>query len=323
VVPCPARAHHGRRARPDARDLDDAAALRDLKRLGFSDRRIARWSGELTRRGTFARGTQRSACTPVYGRVDTCAAEFVAHTPYLYSTYEDRERGQGPERREKVIILGGGPNRIGQGIEFDYCCVHAAFALREPGSRPSWSTATRRLSRPTTTPADRLYFEPLTLEDVLASATRSAGEELWGDRAVRRADPAQAGERARRRGRPLLGTTADAIDRAEDRGRFDELLGKLDLARPRGASPRASAEARSRSRSEIGYPVVVRPSYVLGGRAMMICHDEVELDDLRPPRGRSRARGGYPDILVDEFLEDAIEVDVDAWATEATWRSAA
>ena len=279
------------------------AWLRPAKQAGFSDRRLAAlWgSGEDDVRAL----RRREGVTPVYKRVDTCAAEFEAHTPYLYSTYE-QECEAWPTERRKIAILGGGPNRIGQGIEFDYCCVHAAFALREAGFETIMINCNPETVSTDYDTSDRLYFEPLTLEDVLAIVEREKPEGLivqyGGQTPLRLAVPLE------RAGAPILGTPPDAIDRAEDRERFDDLLEKLSLRRPPGAVARSTAEAESVA-ARVGYPVLVRPSYVLGGRAMQIVHDVASLRDYM--RYAVKASPEHP-VLIDRFLADAIEVDVDA-----------
>ncbi|MDH3525843.1 MAG: carbamoyl-phosphate synthase large subunit, partial [Acidobacteriota bacterium] len=279
------------------------AWLRPAKQAGFSDRRLAAlWgSGEDDVRAL----RRREGVTPVYKRVDTCAAEFEAHTPYLYSTYE-QECEAWPTERRKIAILGGGPNRIGQGIEFDYCCVHAAFALREAGFETIMINCNPETVSTDYDTSDRLYFEPLTLEDVLAIVEREKPEGLivqyGGQTPLRLAVPLE------RAGAPILGTPPDAIDRAEDRERFDDLLEKLSLRRPPGAVARSTAEAESVA-ARVGYPVLVRPSYVLGGRAMQIVHDVGSLRDYM--RYAVKASPEHP-VLIDRFLADAIEVDVDA-----------
>ena len=286
-------------ARPEERD----DWLRPAKQAGFSDQRLAAlWGlseGEV-------RGRRHAAgLRPVYKRVDTCAAEFEAYTPYLYSTYEDECEAR-PTDRRKVMILGGGPNRIGQGIEFDYCCVHAVFALREAGFETIMVNCNPETVSTDYDTSDRLYFEPLTLEDVLEIHDKEQPEgvivQFGGQTPLRLA---VALERA---GVPILGTPPDAIDRAEDRERFDQLLEKLALRRPPGAVARSPAEAEAVA-ARLGYPVLVRPSYVLGGRAMQIVNDP---DSLRGyMRDAVRASPEHP-VLVDRFLADAIEVDVDA-----------
>ena len=287
------------------------------KRLGISDRRIMKLAG--VKEEDVRKARHKHGLRPVYKRVDTCAAEFDAGTPYLYSTYEARSECEArPTDRKKVIILGGGPNRIGQGIEFDYCCVHAVMALREAGYETIMVNCNPETVSTDYDTSDRLYFEPLTREDVLeiVDIERPLGVivTFGGQTPLRLAVPLQ------KAGVPLLGTSADSIDRAEDRQRFGELVKKLGLRSPAWGTAHGLAEARQIA-SEIGYPVMVRPSYVLGGRAMQIVHDESGLEHfvnqaLEASRRESLAGGsGTGDdaapILVDQFLRDAIEVDVD------------
>ncbi len=294
----------------DAGALRDAKRLRALKRMGFSDRRIAALAGSVeaeVRAARLALGVR-----PVYGRVDTCAAEFPAHTPYLYSTYEELDEAR-PSDRKKVIILGGGPNRIGQGIEFDYCCVHASFALRAAGIETVMVNCNPETVSTDYDTSDRLYFEPLTLEDVLGicDVERQSGELLGVIVQYGGQTPLKLSQGLAKAGVPILGTSADAIDRAEDRERFEALLTKLGLSRPRGGIARGTADAFKVAK-EIGYPVVVRPSYVLGGRAMMICHDEADLRAYVHLAVEAAREAGTQTILIDEFLGDAVELDVDA-----------
>jgi carbamoyl-phosphate synthase large subunit len=284
-------------------------ALRRFKRLGFSDRQIAALRGgteDEVRALRLSQGTRA-----VYARVDTCAAEFVAHTPYLYSTYETESESRPEAGRRKVLILGGGPNRIGQGIEFDYCCVHAVMALREMGFETVMVNCNPETVSTDYDTSDRLYFEPLTLEDVLNIVDEEKPEgvivQLGGQTPLKLAVPLE------KHGVRLLGTTADAIDRAEDRGRFDELLGKLALKRPRSGIARAPEEAFAIAEA-IGFPVLVRPSYVLGGRAMMIVYSRDDLAVFVSRAFEAARDAGTQTILVDEFLKDAIEVDVDCLA---------
>ncbi len=298
--------------------LRDRDALRALKRMGFSDHRIAALATDATPgswmidEDAVREARKALGVLPVFGRVDTCAAEFVARTPYLYSTYEDASEAE-PTDRKKVIILGGGPNRIGQGIEFDYCCVHAAFALRAAGIETVMVNCNPETVSTDYDTSDRLYFEPLTFEDVMAIVDEETkrGQLLGVIVQYGGQTPLKLARGLARAGVPILGTTADAIDRAEDRGRFDALLSKLDLARPRGGIARGVQDA-FRVAKEIGYPVVVRPSYVLGGRAMMICHDEADLSTYVHLAVEAAREAGTQSILLDEFLADAIEVDVDA-----------
>jgi carbamoyl-phosphate synthase large subunit len=294
-------------AEDDVRDGKTSADdLRRYKRLGFSDRQLAKLLGQTEDEVRALR--HRHGIRPVYARVDTCAAEFVAHTPYLYSTYESESESHAQTGKEKVVILGGGPNRIGQGIEFDYCCVHAVQALRALGYETIMVNCNPETVSTDYDTSDRLYFEPLTLEDVLAICDEEKPigviVQFGGQTPLKLAVPLEE------RGVRLLGTSADAIDRAEDRGRFDELLTKLALKRPRSGIAKGSDEA-FRIADEIGYPVLVRPSYVLGGRAMMIAYSRAELDAYVERAVEAARDAGTQTILVDEFLKDAIEVDVD------------
>lgn len=277
--------------------------LSDAKRMGFSDVRLARLLGcseaELRER------REQWKITPVFKTVDTCAAEFVAHTPYLYSTYEGEDEAQ-PSARKKVVILGGGPNRIGQGIEFDYCCVHAAFALKEDGFETIMVNCNPETVSTDYDTSDKLYFEPLTLEDVLSIVKEEQPfgviVQFGGQTPLRLSVPLE------RAGVPILGTSPDSIDRAEDRERFKEVLEKIGLRQPPSGTSRSTDEA-VRIAAEIGYPVLVRPSYVLGGRAMQIVYDESRL--RRYMREAVSVSPEHP-VLIDKFLDDAIEVDVDA-----------
>jgi len=289
--------------RPSLMRLVTAPVMREAKSLGLSDRRLAKLVGsdELTIRDA----RKRMGIEATFKVVDTCAAEFVAYTPYLYSTYE-RECEANPTDRPKVVILGAGPNRIGQGIEFDYCCVHAVFALREMGYETIMVNCNPETVSTDYDTADRLYFEPLTLEDVLNIVDREKPVgiivQFGGQTPLKLAVPLQ------RAGVKILGTSPDAIDRAEDRERFKQLLQKLALNQPPNGTAVSFRQAALIAR-QIGYPVLVRPSYVLGGRAMEIVYDEEDLRDYM-----ERAVQASPDhpILVDKFLEDAIEMDVDA-----------
>jgi carbamoyl-phosphate synthase large subunit len=278
------------------------------KRLGFSDRQIAKLAGGCEDDVRAIR--QRDAVLPAYARVDTCAAEFVAETPYMYSTYETSNEAMTTARR-KIVILGGGPNRIGQGIEFDYCCVHASMALHELGFETVMVNCNPETVSTDYDTSDRLYFEPLTLEDVLAICEEEKPfgvvVQFGGQTPLKLALPLTE------RGVRLLGTSADAIDRAEDRERFEDLLSKLSLKRPRSGIARGAEDA-FRIAQSIGYPVLVRPSYVLGGRAMMIAYSEEELVAYIHRAVEAARDAGAPTILVDEFLKDAIEVDVDCVA---------
>jgi len=277
--------------------------LRRAKRMGFSDRRLAALSG--TTETEIRERRLREGVVPVFKRVDTCGAEFEAHTPYLYSTYEQECEAR-PTDRKKVIILGGGPNRIGQGIEFDYCCVHGVLGLERDGYETIMVNCNPETVSTDYDTSDRLYFEPLTLEDVLAIVATEKPHgvivQFGGQTPLRLAVPLE------RAGVPILGTSPDAIDRAEDRERFANLLRKLGLNQPENGTAR-SVEAARRLAANIGYPVLVRPSYVLGGRAMQIVHDETALD--RYMREAVSVSPEHP-VLVDRFLANAIEVDVDA-----------
>jgi len=277
--------------------------LRYLKRAGFSDKRLA----------TLMRTTQTAVRTrrhelgvrPVYKRVDTCAAEFATDTAYLYSTYEE-ECEAAPSTREKIMVLGGGPNRIGQGIEFDYCCVHAALAMREDGYETIMVNCNPETVSTDYDTSDRLYFEPLTLEDVLeiVAVEQPAGVivQYGGQTPLKLARDLAAN------GVPIIGTSPDMIDAAEDRERFQKLLHDLGLRQPANRTARTEPEAL-RLAAEIGYPLVVRPSYVLGGRAMEVVHDPRDLE--RYMREAVKVSNDSP-VLLDRFLNDAIEVDVDA-----------
>lgn len=279
------------------------AWLRPAKQMGFSDLRLAElWN---TDEDAVRATRKRLGVTPVYKRVDTCAAEFEAHTPYLYSTYEEECESR-PTDRQKIMILGGGPNRIGQGIEFDYCCVHAVFALREAGFETIMVNCNPETVSTDYDTSDRLYFEPLTLEDVLAIVDVEKPDGIivqFGGQT-----PLKLAVALERAGAPIIGTSPDAIDRAEDRERFDELLESLKLKRPEGAVARSAPEAEAVA-EKVGYPVLVRPSYVLGGRAMQIVRDVEALREYM--QFAVRASPEHP-VLVDRFLSDAIEVDVDA-----------
>jgi carbamoyl-phosphate synthase large subunit len=281
----------------------DAAELRRLKRMGFSDRRLA----HLTRTSeTEVRARRHSfGIRPVYKRVDTCAAEFSTRTAYMYSTYEDECEAQ-PTDRRKVIVLGGGPNRIGQGIEFDYCCVHAALALSEDGYETIMVNCNPETVSTDYDTSDRLYFEPLTLEDVLeiVHVEKPLGVivQYGGQTPLKLARDLEAN------GVPIIGTTPDMIDMAEDRERFQQMLHRLGLRQPPNRTARTEAGAL-KAAEEIGYPLVVRPSYVLGGRAMEIVHEQRDLE--RYMREAVKVSNDSP-VLLDRFLNDAIEVDVDA-----------
>jgi carbamoyl-phosphate synthase large subunit len=279
--------------------------LRAAKRQGFSDRQLA----HLTRSSEDAVRARRKAAgvQAVYKRIDTCAAEFEANTPYMYSTYEDEDESR-PTSRRKVIILGGGPNRIGQGIEFDYCCCHASFALREEGIESIMVNCNPETVSTDYDTSDRLYFEPLTFEDVLRIVDVEQPDgvivQFGGQTPLGLALPLQAA------GVKILGTSPDSIDLAEDRKRFGALLADLKIPAPAWGTARSLDEAREIGR-RIGYPLLVRPSYVLGGRAMFVTHDEERLAETM--RRAVEASPEHP-VLLDRFLEDAFEVDVDALA---------
>ncbi len=277
--------------------------LHRLKRNGFSDRRLA----TLLATDQHAVREQRWALGihPVYKRVDTCAAEFATSTAYMYSTYEE-ECESHPTDRRKIMVLGGGPNRIGQGIEFDYCCVHAALALREDGYETIMVNCNPETVSTDYDTSDRLYFEPLTLEDVLEIVHIEKPHGMivqYGGQT-----PLKLARDLERNGVPIIGTSPDAIDRAEDRERFQKLLHDLDLLQPPNRTARTEDDAL-RLAAEIGYPLVVRPSYVLGGRAMEIVREEADLQ--RYMREAVKVSNDSP-VLLDRFLSDAIEVDVDA-----------
>ncbi|MEX2223546.1 MAG: carbamoyl-phosphate synthase large subunit [Candidatus Rokuibacteriota bacterium] len=283
----------------------DADVLRRAKQMGFADKRIAQLTSATEEQVRHAR--VKAGIKPVYKMVDTCAAEFVAHTPYLYSTYEEEDEAPATPR-EKVVILGSGPNRIGQGIEFDYACVHAAFALRDAGVEAIMVNCNPETVSTDYDTSDRLYFEPLTFEDVMNIVEREQPRgvivQFGGQTPLKLVVPLE------RAGVPILGTSPDAIDRAEDRRRFSDLLDRLGLAQAPGSTARSYEEA-ARIAATIGYPVLVRPSYVLGGRAMQIVYDEADLQSYM--KEAVRVSPEHP-ILVDKFLEDALEIDVDAIA---------
>ncbi|MBX3646666.1 MAG: carbamoyl-phosphate synthase large subunit [Rhodocyclaceae bacterium] len=281
----------------------DADEMRRLKRKGFSDRRLA-W---LLDTSETAVRMHRHALNvrPVYKRVDTCAAEFATHTAYMYSTYEEECEAQ-PTARKKIMVLGGGPNRIGQGIEFDYCCVHAALAMREDGYETIMVNCNPETVSTDYDTSDRLYFEPLTLEDILeiVNIEQPAGVivQFGGQTPLKRALDLEAN------GVPIIGTSPDMIDAAEDRERFQLMLHELGLKQPPNRTARTPEDAL-RLAAEIGYPLVVRPSYVLGGRAMEIVHEQQDLE--RYMREAVKVSNDSP-VLLDRFLNDATEVDVDA-----------
>ena len=280
-----------------------AAELRELKRKGFADRRLAKL---LNTDETSVRLHRHAAgVRPVYKRVDTCAAEFATATAYLYSSYEDECEAL-PTSNKKIMVLGGGPNRIGQGIEFDYCCVHAALALREDGFETIMVNCNPETVSTDYDTSDRLYFEPLTLEDILeiVAVEKPVGVivQFGGQTPLKRARELEAN------GVPIIGTSPDMIDAAEDRERFQKLLFELGLKQPPNRTARTPEDA-VRLAAEIGYPLVVRPSYVLGGRAMEIVHEQKDLE--RYMREAVKVSNDSP-VLLDRFLNDATEVDVDA-----------
>jgi carbamoyl-phosphate synthase large subunit len=285
-------------------DALSAGRMRVLKQAGFSDARLGTLLG--TSEGAVRAKRESMDVRPVYKTVDTCGAEFEAYTPYLYSSFEPGDDESKRTTKRKVVILGGGPNRIGQGIEFDYCCVHAAFALREAGFEAIMVNCNPETVSTDYDTSDKLYFEPLTLEDTLALIERERPDgvivQFGGQTPLKLAVPLA------RAGVPILGTSPDSIDRAEDRERFEEVLTTLDLKRPPNGIARSETEA-VRVADVLGYPILVRPSYVLGGRAMEIVYDRASL--VRYMERAVRASPEHP-VLIDRFLEDAIEVDVDA-----------
>jgi len=281
----------------------DKESLYQLKRRGFADRRLAKLLG--TDQHAVRAYRQALNVRPVYKRVDTCAAEFSTNTAYMYSTYEEECEAK-PSDRKKIMVLGGGPNRIGQGIEFDYCCVHAAFAMREDGYETIMVNCNPETVSTDYDTSDRLYFEPVTLEDVLeiVALEKPVGVIVqYGGQT-----PLKLARDLEKAGVPIIGTTPDAIDRAEDRERFQQMLQEIGLKQPPNRTARTPDEAL-RLALEIGYPLVVRPSYVLGGRAMEIVHEQAQLE--RYMREAVKVSNESP-VLLDRFLNDALEVDVDA-----------
>jgi len=283
----------------------DADEMRRLKRKGFADRRLAKLLKATEDQVRTRRHVQ--GVRPTYKRVDTCAGEFATRTAYMYSTYEEECESQ-PSGRRKIMVLGGGPNRIGQGIEFDYCCVHASLALREDGFETIMVNCNPETVSTDYDTSDRLYFEPLTLEDVLEIVALERPEgvivQFGGQTPLKLARALEAN------GVPIIGTTPESIDIAEDRERFQKLLQDLKLRQPPNRTARTEAAALEQAR-EIGYPLVVRPSYVLGGRAMEIVHEQGDLE--RYMREAVKVSNDSP-VLLDRFLNDAIEVDVDCIA---------
>ncbi len=281
----------------------DESFMRTLKRKGFSDRRIAQLLGEGER--AVRRLRHLLNVRPVYKRVDTCAAEFATSTAYLYSTYEEECEAE-PTGKDKIVVLGGGPNRIGQGIEFDYCCVHAALAMREDGYETIMVNCNPETVSTDYDTSDRLYFEPLTLEDVLEIIDKEKPKgvivQYGGQTPLKLARDLEAA------GAPIIGTSPDSIDLAEDRERFQKMIDELGLLQPPNRTARNETEALTLA-AEIGYPLVVRPSYVLGGRAMEIVYNSEDLE--RYMREAVKVSNDSP-VLLDRFLNSAVEVDVDA-----------
>jgi carbamoyl-phosphate synthase large subunit len=284
-------------------DALDAARMLQLKRKGFADKRIADLL-DLPEADVRQRRYDLDV-RPVYKRVDTCAAEFASSTAYMYSTYEEECEAE-PTSREKIMVLGGGPNRIGQGIELDYCCVHAAFAMREDGYETIMVNCNPETVSTDYDTSDRLYFEPLTLEDVLEIVHKENPKgiivQYGGQTPLKLAEDLEAA------GAPIIGTSPDSIDLAEDRERFQKLVEREGLKQPPNRTATDSEQAVHLA-DEIGYPLVVRPSYVLGGRAMEIVHDE---EDLRRYMREAVSVSNDSPVLLDRFLDDAIEVDIDA-----------
>lgn len=280
----------------------DATTLRELKKKGFSDRRLAKLLK--TNEQAVREARRKLNVRPVYKRVDTCAAEFASKTAYMYSTYEDECEAE-PTSNKKIMVLGGGPNRIGQGIEFDYCCVHAALAMREDGYETIMVNCNPETVSTDYDTSDRLYFEPLTLEDVLEIVDKEKPlgviVQYGGQTPLKLALGLEAN------GVPIIGTSPDMIDAAEDRERFQKLLHELKLLQPPNATARTEPEALEKAQA-LGYPLVVRPSYVLGGRAMEIVHEQRDLE--RYMREAVKVSNDSP-VLLDRFLNDAIECDVD------------
>jgi carbamoyl-phosphate synthase large subunit len=281
----------------------DAVRLRALKRKGFSDSCLARLTGQAEK--SLREKRRALGVLPVYKRVDTCAAEFATSTAYLYSTYEEECEAQ-PTTRKKIMILGGGPNRIGQGIEFDYCCVHASLVLRQDGYETIMVNCNPETVSTDYDTSDRLYFEPLTLEDVLEVIAKEKPigviVQYGGQTPLKLCRALEAA------GAPIIGTTPEAIDVAEDRERFSDLVRRLGLRQPANATARTEEQALRMAR-EVGYPLVVRPSYVLGGRAMEVVYAE---EDLKTYMTDAVRVSNDSPVLLDRFLDQAIEVDVDA-----------
>ncbi|MDX1778121.1 MAG: carbamoyl-phosphate synthase large subunit, partial [Thermodesulfobacteriota bacterium] len=279
--------------------------LAKAKQYGFSDVQLGHLSG--IDEDAIRTVRKKEGIKPAFKLVDTCAAEFEAYTPYYYSTYEEEDESQRTDQK-KIMILGGGPNRIGQGIEFDYCCVHASFALKELGYETIMVNSNPETVSTDYDTSSKLYFEPLTLEDVLTIVEKEKPDgvivQFGGQTPLNLAVPLE------RANTPIIGTAPDNIDRAEDRDRFKEMLKKLNLTQPLNDTASSFEEAKIKAQ-EIGFPVVVRPSYVLGGRAMKIVYNEESLEEYAAHAIQASAQ--HP-LLIDKFLEDAIEVDVDAVA---------
>lgn len=298
----------------------DATEFRRLKAMGFSDARLAQLTGQVEKQVRDAR--RGLDVRPVFKRIDTCAAEFASATAYMYSTYETGALGQIPENeaepsdRKKAVILGGGPNRIGQGIEFDYCCCHAAFAFDDIGVESIMVNCNPETVSTDYDTSDRLYFEPLTAEDVLEliEVERSRGELIGVVVQFGGQTPLKLAHALRDDGVPVLGTSVDSIDLAEDRERFQQMLEAIGLRQPPNALARSAEEAAQKA-EEVGYPVVLRPSYVLGGRGMMIVHDREQLDRYV---GEAMRVSGDDPVLIDHYLNRATEVDVDALCDDET-----
>jgi carbamoyl-phosphate synthase large subunit len=298
----------------------DATDFRKLKAKGFSDARLGALTGKTE--GEVRKARRALAVRPVFKRIDTCAAEFASATAYMYSTYETGALGQIPaceaevSDRKKAVILGGGPNRIGQGIEFDYCCCHAAFAFDDIGVESIMVNCNPETVSTDYDTSDRLYFEPLTAEDVLEliDVERSKGELLGVVVQFGGQTPLKLAHALQEDGVPILGTSVDSIDLAEDRERFQQMLQAIGLHQPPNALARSAEEAAIKA-EEVGYPVVLRPSYVLGGRGMMIVHDREGLDRYV---GEAMRVSGDDPVLIDHYLNRATEVDVDALCDDET-----
>jgi carbamoyl-phosphate synthase large subunit len=291
-----------------------------LKSKGFSDARLAQLAG--TTEAQVRRLRRGLNVRPAFKRIDTCAAEFASATAYMYSTYETGALGQvpqcesNPSDRKKAIILGGGPNRIGQGIEFDYCCCHAAFAFADIGVESIMVNCNPETVSTDYDTSDRLYFEPLTAEDVLEliEVERSTGNLIGVVVQFGGQTPLKLAHALHEDGVPILGTSLDSIDLAEDRERFQVMLHDIGLMQPPNGLARSAQEAADKA-DEVGYPVVLRPSYVLGGRGMVIVHDREQLDRYV---GEAMRVSGDDPVLIDHYLNRATEVDVDALCDDET-----